>query len=160
MPSNLPFYPVIKAKKADKKNIMRFYKAQHYAASYIGQDQCYFIKVDEIIIACAMVSAGQESGEFWLLHALVVNKKYQGRRIASQLLQTIFAEKFQHEQTQYRQILCFADNALSTFYYSNQFINYNAEYDIAQLPKEFKHRYVSYRKKQKSLQCFLYQADE
>ena len=151
---------MIKATKADKKDIVRFYKNKRYAASYIGQDHCYFIKADNEIIACAMVSAGQENGEYWLLHALVVNKEYQDRGIASQLLQTICAKKCRHEQIQCHQILCFADTALSTFYYSNQFINYNAEHDIAQLPKEFKHRYVSYRKKQKSLQCFLYQAYE
>lgn len=160
MPYQSPLYAVEKAAKTDKKDIMRFYKTQRYAASYIGQDQCYFIKVNNEIIACVMVSTGQENGECWLLHALVVNKAYQGRGIASQLLQAIYAEKCEQKQAQYRQILCFAENSLSTFYYANQFANYNAEHDIAQLPKEFKHRYISYCKKQKGLQCFLYQANK
>jgi GNAT superfamily N-acetyltransferase len=171
MPSNPPLYTVIKATKSDKKDIMRFYKAQHYAASYIGQDQSYFIEVDGNIIACALVSAGQENGEFWLLHALVVAQAHRGKGIASLLLTSIMADKKPVDVARlanktaikneirlpaYAKIICFADQALQRFYLSNQFIAYNSTADIKQLPNEFQQRLSRYREKQKALCCYLF----
>lgn len=175
MPSNLPLYTVIKAIKTDKKDIMRFYKAQHYAASYIGQDQCYFIKVDELIIACAMISAGQENGELWLLHALVTDQQHRGKGIASLLLDTIIAEKKPVDITMlanktvikseiilpaYAKVICFAAQTLQRFYVSNQFRVYNSTADISQLPNEFQQRLSRYREKQKTLCCYFFCNDK
>jgi GNAT superfamily N-acetyltransferase len=175
MPSNLPIYTVIKAIKADKKDIMRFYKAQHYAASYIGQDQCYFIKVDEKIIACAIVSAGQGNGEFWLLHALVTDQQHRGKGIASLLLNSIKAEKKPVDIAMlanntvikseiillaYAKVICFADQKLQRLYVSNQFIVYNSTTDISQLPNEFQQRLSRYREKQKRLCCYIFCNDK
>ena len=173
MPYQSPLYAVEKAAKTDKKDIMRFYKAQRYAASYIGQDQCYFIKGNNEIIACAMVSAGQENGELWLLHALVTEKAYRGKGLASLLLRFIMAEsKVELQQVapgntvdknepslpRYSKIICFADKVLQPLYLSNKFINYNAVEDIAQLPNEFQQRLSRYREKQSNLCCYLYNA--
>lgn len=173
MPYQSSLYAVEKAAKTDKKDIMRFYKTQRYAASYIGQDQCYFIKVNNEIIACVMVSAGQESGEFWLLHALVTEKAYRGKGLASILLRFIMAEskvelqqitpgntvdKNESSLPTYSKIICFADKVLQLLYISNKFINYNAVEDIAQLPHEFQQRLSRYREKHSNLCCYLYNA--
>ena len=173
MPYQSSLYAVEKAARTDKKDIMRFYKTQRYAASYIGQDQCYFIKVNNEIIACVMVSAGQESGEFWLLHALVTDKAYRSKGFASLLLRAIMAEtktelqqanpvntvdKNESSLPTYSKIICFADKVLQPLYLSNKFINYNAVEDIAQLPNEFQQRLSRYREKHSNLCCYLYNA--
>tara|TARA_R110000787_G_scaffold269764_2_gene376650 strand:- start:291 stop:776 length:486 start_codon:yes stop_codon:yes gene_type:complete len=150
---------IVKAKKSDKKDIMRFYKNQRYSASFIGQDQCYIVKRGDFIIASAIVSAGQGSDDCWLLHGLVTNKDQRGENIASLLLQTIFSEQNALKQARYQQIVCFADIALQPFYQKNHFISYNSSKNIAQLPLEFKERLLGYRAKQQSLHCFLYSAN-
>lgn len=151
-------YDVVKATKADKKNIMRFYKNQRYSASYIGKDQCYIVKVNSIIIACAIISAGQENDDFWLLHGLVIDKVQRGKSIASLILQTITADKDEFTHLRYEQIICFADIGFQAFYQSNNFISYNINEDTAPLPTEFKQRLNRYREKQKNLHCFIYTA--
>jgi len=156
MNPDAPFspYTVIKAVKTDKKDILRFYKNQQYAASFIGHDQCYIVKMDQCIIASVIISAGQEPGSFWLLHGLVTNKAQRGKNIASLMLHAIISDKNERKQARYKNIICFADEALQTFYLSNHFIHYNTRDDIAQLPIEFKQRLIRYREKQKNLHCF------
>ncbi|MGB1261727.1 MAG: GNAT family N-acetyltransferase [Cognaticolwellia sp.] len=147
---------VSKATKVDKKAIMRFYKAQHYTASYIGQDHGYIVKCGEDIIASAIISAGQEKGSYWLLHGLVTDMAHRGNGIASLILQAIFSEKNPLSQAKFTKIICFAEPKLQPLYLSNHFITYNTENEIAQLPHEFKQRFKRYREKHKSLTCFLY----
>lgn len=156
MNSDAPFspYTVIKAIKTDKKDILRFYKNQQYAASFIGHDQCYIVKIDQCIIASVIISAGQDPGDFWLLHGLVTDKAQRGKNIASLILHALISEKNEQKKARYKNIICFADKALKAFYSSNHFILYNACDDIAQLPEEFKQRLIRYREKQKYLHCF------
>jgi N-acetylglutamate synthase-like GNAT family acetyltransferase len=153
-------YNVVKATKSDKKDIMRFYKTQHYSASYIGQDQCYLVKRDHCIIACAIVSAGQESGDVWLLHGLVTDKDQRGKNIASLIVKTIINDENELKKVRYGKIICFADSALQAFYKKNHFINHNTSDKLALLPEEFSRRLTRYREKQQSLHCFLYNANE
>ncbi|MBA6222658.1 MULTISPECIES: GNAT family N-acetyltransferase [unclassified Colwellia] len=156
MNPDAPFspYTVIKAVKTDKKDILRFYKNQQYAASFIGHDQCYIVKMDKLIIASVIISAGQEPGSFWLLHGLVTDKAQRGKNIASLMLHAIISDKNERKKARYKNIICFADEALQTFYLSNHFIHYNTRDDIAQLPIEFKQRLIRYRERQKNLHCF------
>ncbi len=156
-----PQYVVIKAAKTDKKAIMRFYKTQRYPASYIGQDQCYFIKTNNEIVACTMVSAGQENGEFWLLHALVTKKVYRGKGLARSLLSSITTEiedlsLSAHSPLTYKKIICFADTKLEPLYTASGFSLHNTPVDIQQLPDEFQQRLSRYRTKQSDLCCYLY----
>lgn len=164
--TNNSSYCVVKATKVDKKDILRFYKSQHYAARYIGQDHCYVIKMNDTIIACAMISAGQENRQFWLLHALVIDKQYRGNGLASKLIQTLISKQekskpstslmLESELATYPNIVCFADTQLKQLYISNGFTLHNSNEDIQQLPEEFQQRLLRYRKKQNNLCCFLY----
>jgi hypothetical protein len=153
-------YRVVKTVKADKKDIFRFYKSQQYRANLIGQDQCYIVKIDQLIIASPIVSAGQEEGKLWLLHGLVVDKAQRGKNIASLIIQAIISDENKKKNVKYNNIICFADKVLKAFYLSNHFMSYNTDDDLAQLPIEFKQRLIRYRKKQKDLQCFLYCAND
>lgn len=149
-------YTLSKALKTDKKDILRFYKAQHYPASYIGQDHGYIVKVDGPIIASAIISAGQQTAGFWLLHGLVINKAQRGSKIGSLVLQAIVAEKSTDKSQSYEKIVCFADKALHRFYEKNNFRVYNTVAEIDKLPGEFKKRLISYQKKQPNLCCYFY----
>ncbi len=164
--TNNSSYQVVKATKVDKKDILRFYKSQRYAARYIGQDHCYFIKINDAIIACAMISAGQENGQFWLLHALVIDKQYRGNGLARKLIQTLISQQekskrstsimLESELATYPNIVCFADTQLKPFYISNGFILHNTCEDIQQLPIEFRQRLLRYQEKHNDLCCFLH----
>ena len=159
LPTQRSTYLVIKAKKSDKKDIQRFYKAQRYAAGFIGHDHAYFIKHNTKIIACVIISAGQESGLFWLLHGLVIDSEHRGSGIASILLRAVIAERLCKEETtqaRYDNIICFTDQALATLYLSNKFVSHNTAKNIAQLPDEFRHRFLRYKENHKSLCCYLY----
>ncbi|UUO22508.1 GNAT family N-acetyltransferase [Colwellia sp. M166] len=162
LPTQISTYLVIKAKKSDKKDIQRFYKTQRYAAGFIGHDHAYFIKHNTEIIACVIISAGQESGLFWLLHGLVIDSEHRGSGIASLLLRTVIAEqvfKEENKQVRYDNIICFADQALATLYLSNKFVSHNTAKDIAQLPDEFRQRFLRYRENHKNLCCYFYNAN-
>lgn len=166
LPTNSSSYNIVKATKVDKKDILRFYKSQRYVARYIGQDQCYFIKMNDTIIACAMISAGQENGQFWLLHALVIDKQYRGNGLARKLIQTLISQReksnrstslmLEGELATYPNIICFADTQLKPFYISNGFTLHNTNEDIQKLPNEFRQRLIRYQEKQDSLCCFLH----
>lgn len=144
----------VKASKVDKKDILRFYKAQHYPAAFIGHDQAYLLKTNNNIIASAIVSAGKALSDYWLLHALVTDKTCRGKGYASKLLQIILTEKTQENTIRYNKLICFAEDNLASFYLANQFKTFNADTDIATLPKEFQQRLKSYQKKQPTLSCF------
>jgi GNAT superfamily N-acetyltransferase len=151
-------YSVVKATKADNKAIKRFYKTQRYSASYIGQDHCYLVKNQSIIIASAIISAGQENGDYWLLHGLVTDQEYRGLKIASSIIRKIIDQGNHTQDKGYTNIICFADSELRPFYLANRFISYNAINELNKLPLEFKQRLVRYQEKHKNLQCFLYHA--
>jgi len=154
--ANVSQYKVIKAKKTDKKDIMRFYKSQRYTASYIGHDQCYIVRHDNFIIASAIVSSGKAVGDIWLLHGLVINETLRGNNIASLILQKIVSRKNEQAHVMYEEIICFADISLQFFYQKNNFISFDTNNDLAKLPFELQQRFMSYRAKNKKLCCFIY----
>ena len=156
IPVNTSTYTVVKATKADKKDILRSYKNQRYSASYIGQDHCYIVKINNHIIASAIVSGGQISDNFWLLHALVTDRAEQGKSIASLILQTIINDENENTKVRYEKIICFVDSELQQFYIKNHFSKYNTKGEISNLPVEFKQRLTRYREKQHNLHCYLY----
>ncbi len=151
-------YHIVKAEKSDKKDIKRFYKNQNYSASYIGQDKCYIVKIDNTIIAVAIISLGQEHGNYWLLHGLVTEKQHRGNKVASAIIDTIISEKNQNIEAQYNKIVSFADTELHAFYRANGFISFNSNKAINDLPLEFKQRLARYRENRPNLHCFLYSA--
>lgn len=144
---------VLIAEKSDKKDILRFYKSQHYSAKFIGQDNSYFIKENNNIFACLILSNGKNNNEMALLHALVVDKAYHRQGYASLLLKnavTSYREKYN-----YMPVVCFADSVLTPFYLMNGFSLFDFEKLSGELPLEFKQRFLSYKKKQHTLCCFI-----
>lgn len=111
-------YNVIKATKADKKRIQRFYHQQHYSASFVGYDECYIIEEEcfelegiehhNKIIAAAIVSMSHHTNQQPWLHGLVVNAHHQRQGIASVLMRHITAC--------YTELVCFASPELIPFY--------------------------------------------
>ncbi|MEH6597573.1 MAG: GNAT family N-acetyltransferase [Colwellia polaris] len=150
-------YTVVKAIKSDKKDVLRFYKSQQYSARFIGQDHCYIIKVDNKIIASALISAGQENSNSWLLHALVIDKSMRGNKLASFLIRAIINNRF-HNQALVK-VICFADEKLQQLYIKNNFIKYNETKQIATLPDEFQQRLKRYQMKNKNLCCYFFSND-
>lgn len=150
-------YTVVKALKSDKKDILRFYKSQQYSARFIGQDHCYVVKVDNEIIASALISAGQENSDFWLLHALVIDKSMRGKKLASLLIQAIISNSF-HNQGLFK-VICFADEKLQQLYMKNNFMKYNEINQMATLPDEFQQRLKRYQMKNKNLCCYFFSND-
>ncbi|TKB45122.1 GNAT family N-acetyltransferase [Thalassotalea mangrovi] len=126
-------YSIETANKSDKKSIQRFYKQQSYSARFLGADVTYLVRENREIIASAIVSF-QNSYPF--LHALVVDKNFQGRGIAKTLLAKA---KVHHPQ-----LYCFCKNDLASFYQKKQFVII----DDASLPEELRQRYLAYGKKQ------------
>ena len=133
------------AEKSDKKLIKRFYKSQHYSASFIGLDHCYIVKCDEAIIACVIISSITEQYDF--LHALVVDKRFHRQKLASKLLT--------HTQSLHHPIACFANNLLSTLYTNNGYSPLSCDKCSSFLPEEIYQRYRHYRKKQLNLKVFI-----
>ena len=105
---------VITAQQSDKKNIKRFYKNNHYAASYMGYDSCYIIKIDNNIVASVIVSYIVNENSQALLHALFVDESYRKNKLASLLIQKA--------QQEHSSIVCFAHKKLIGFYQKLDFI--------------------------------------
>jgi len=131
------------ADKSDKKTIKQFYKQQHYSASFMGFDTVYFIKHNETIVACVIVSQFKQCNSQYFLHALVVDKHYRNQGFATQLLNSHYIHA--------RQIICFAVKELSMLYI-------NANYYLAsskQLNETNLLRYQQYQKSKPNLQVFI-----
>lgn len=144
------------ATKFDKKDIQRFYKAQHHSARFIGNDLCYLVKIEQKIIASAIVSAGQENSDTWLLHGLVTDNNFRNLGIASLILKSIMAVKNEDNLINFTKIICFADQLLQSFYCSNHFQIIPKIDETDDIPAEFIMRFKRYRKTKKNLQCFIY----
>lgn len=95
------------------KSIKRFYKSHRYSASLMGYDHVYQVKKNETIIACAIVSYQNKDNHQSLLHALVVDSKYQKQGIASKLIHYICQ--------QHKHIVCFCQSSLVQLYLKSQF---------------------------------------
>jgi GNAT superfamily N-acetyltransferase len=138
---------VIIAQKSDKKAILRFYKSQHYSASFLGYDSCYFLKNNEEIIASVIISKIAQHHQHYFLHALVVKQQYQRQGLASQLLQ--------YAQRQHLPLICFSTEKLLPFYLKNSLIKLQSDKIVSNLPEHLHMRYKRYLKKQPQLNVFL-----
>lgn len=134
----------IKAQKQDKKALKRFYKAQRYSASFIGNDHCYLVCNQDGYLAAVILSELTEHQDHWFLHALVTKTDIQGQGIGSALLN--YAQK-QHLGV----IYCFCQPELFPFYQNHGFNNLNP----AKLPHELKVRFNAYQKHQAELGCLI-----
>lgn len=145
---------VIKATKDNKKEILRFYKSEHYSARFIGHDQSYFIKEHDTIIANVIFSGGIEAKNSVLLHGLIVAQTYRSQGIASLLLKESIIQTLANSHID--TIICFAEISLKRFYLARQF----TEFDITHSDKfalhSFLTRFLSYKKKQHNLCCFTF----
>lgn len=134
-------YPIVAL--TNKKQIKRFYKSQHYAASFIGFDKSYQVLDDEKIIASAIISYQVEENQQALLHALVVDKAYQHMGIATQLISYICKL--------HSNIVCFCSPELTKLYQQCNF-NLCSEANLCEINK---FRFSLY-KNQKSLISLRY----
>ncbi len=138
--------PICLADKSEKKAILRFYKAQHYSARFIGLDSCYVIKKDQHIIASVIISKIQPSNKQNLLHALVVAQAYRGQGLASHLLQYITQQS--------ANLVCFAKAELAPLYSKHGFTALAANQANSVLSSELFKRYQKYQTKQPTLTIF------
>lgn len=136
-------YPIVSL--TNKKQIKRFYQSQHYSASFMGFDKSYQVLDDDDIIASAIISYQTKENNQALLHAIVVNKNYQNKGIAKQLIT--------HICKLYPNIVCFCSPELVKLYRQCGFVQFEAE----QLSSKNKERYLIYQKK-KSLVALNYEA--
>ena len=132
------------ALKSEKKAILRFYKSQRYSASFIGLDQCYLVKINQDIIAAAIVSQLKPDNQQYFLHALVVQTSYQKQGIASQLLTYILQKQ--------PRLICFASPKVSSFYKKANW----QQTTINQLNPALQTRFLRYQKTQPQLAIFSY----
>ncbi|WP_286235575.1 GNAT family N-acetyltransferase [Thalassotalea sediminis] len=141
-------YTLYLAQKSDKKAIMRFYKNQHYSASFMGYDHCYLLKDNnDDIIASVIVSTLTERNTQALLHALVVKADHQGLGLAKTLLE--------HCIRQHATIVCFAAPNLKTLY-TKVGLSMLPDNQIEQhLNEVLSCRYRSYQKQQPLLNAFI-----
>lgn len=131
------------ASKADKKAVMRFYKQQHYSSRFMGFDDCYFISNSNTIIACVIFSKIKQENNVGLLHALVVDKAFQGHGLASLLLK--------HLQKQHKHVACFFAETLTPLYLKNAFKILDEASIASLLPSDLYGRYYQYKTTQQSL---------
>ncbi len=146
------------ANKSDKKDILRFYKANNYSARFIGFDHCYLIKNDHVIVASVIVSLGKAKhsncasalGNLqYFLHALVVDPTYQKQGLAARLLH--------YSLTHHRPLVCFADCSLSPLYLKQGFTALSAGLIKKTLTIELFNRFQQYTKQNNKLTVFYYQ---
>jgi len=138
------------AHKTNKKAILRFYKNNHYSASFLGFDSCYVIKDEQSIIASVIISKikeSQENSQLSFLHALVVKAQYQHIGLASQLLS--------HVQNLHSPFVCFANDELSALYTKNQMTKLADDEVVEKVPEHLVLRFQSYQIKQPQLKVFL-----
>ncbi len=140
---------VLLAKKSDKKAILRFYKAQHYAARFLGFDNCYLIKKDDEIIASVIVSGLIASSSVAFLHALVVDNQHRHQGAATQLLR--------HALSLHAPLICFAQPALRPLYLSVNMKLMSADNISANLPEHLLTRFNAYQNTQPTLEVYYYQ---
>ena len=137
--------------KSNKKALLRFYKAEHYSASFIGHDKWYFISEQNLIIAAVIVSQIRQAKIQYFLHGLVTSKAHQNRGLASQLIA--------HVQLLNRNIVCFADNSMSPFYLTKQFIKIPQQAINVSLVEELSRRFTRYASRKPDLCVFTYQGN-
>lgn len=132
------------AKKSDKKALLRFYKSQRYAASFLGYDFAYFIQNDNEIVASVIVSQLFKEHPQYFMHALVVDINHQQQGLAVQLIR--------HCQQQYSSLVCFASSRLTSLYLNNNFKMARCN----SLTEQLSVRFNAYKKKQPELKIFIH----
>ena len=135
--------------KSNKKALLRFYKAEHYSARLIGHDKWYFISEKDLIIAAVIVSEIGQAEIQYFLHGLVTSKAYQNRGLASKLIA--------HVQLLNPNIVCFADNSMSPFYLTKQFIKISQQAIKISLVEGLSLRFFCYMSSKPDLRVFIYQ---
>lgn len=146
------------ANKGDKKSIQRFYKSQHYSASFIGNDLTLLALKNQTIVGSVIISLvtnHEKNTNHWFLHALVVLKELQGNGIAKQLIKNAVLESKKQANNcnnKLAKLTCFADKSLASFYLSN---NFKAASPL-ELPDELSQRLNRYLNKQPHLQVFVF----
>lgn len=130
--------------KPQKKSVLRFYKQHHYSARFIGHDTCFIItKNDEIIGACIISKVEQVN----FFHALVIDPKFQGRGLASKLINDSL--------NTFGSLLCFADIKHHQFYLKLGFSAVNNEQFQSETSfQPLISRFKSYKRKQPLLKAF------
>lgn len=132
---------VIRPNSQQKKQALRFYKQQNYAASFLGNDTLFQLHKNGQLVGNVIVST---IDSFNFLHGLCIAKSHRGQHHGSQLLQ--------HTADKCDRLTCFADNELTSFYLNN---NFNIIVDL-QLPDNLAARYSSYQKKSPNLSIFIH----
>lgn len=140
---------ITQATKPDKKAVLRFYKSQQYSARFIGFDRCYIMRQDDTIFASVIVSAAEPSSEQYLLHALVSDKHYRGRGLASSLIK--------HCLSQNTQLVCFCQPSLTTLYTQHGFKQLSENDVELKLNTHLQMRFSQYRNKYSALEALIYE---
>lgn len=137
------------ALKADKKDIARFYKQQHYSASNKGFDVCVLAINNNAIIGIAIVSLIQKEAVQGLLHGVVVDKQFWRLGIASELIKQVGKLAVStYENTQH--IVCFIEPPLAKLYKGLAFMPFLAD----ELEIELFNRFNRYRQYQGNLKIY------
>ncbi len=160
MPKIINPYPIRKATKADKKDVVAFYRRHGYSAKFMGFDICYVIKTKQQIIASVILSdlekvhalhSGQESlapspQSSLFLHALFVDNDHRNQGLGHSLLT--------HCANVHRSIVCFSDQQLAPFYQQAQFVITQPH----KLNETLQQRFALYADNQPSLRAFSYRS--
>ena len=143
-----PAYQIIKAEKADKKDIKRFYRQQNYSAGFLGLDHCYLVRFQQKIIAAVIVSQIKPENDQHFLHALMVDGQHRQKHLASALLH--------HTIKHHQPLVCFSGSSLATLYTQMGF-KLAKPCDLTQT---LNLRFQAYCKKINDLLIFIHQAND
>jgi len=139
---------------SDKKQLKRFYKQVHYSAGFKGFDIAYGAFYHERLVSALIISQLTTHNTQGLLHGLVTEQSMQNKGFARQLLsyslasyQTNTLTSFDKSAEPPRQIVCFIEPKLHSFYQQLQFINS----PISALNDELAARFKAYQTYQSDL---------
>lgn len=136
------------ATKSDKKAILRFYKEQHYSASFLGFDTTYLIKLANEIVATVIVSQLTQHNTDYFLHGLVVDERYQHRGLASKLIS--------YCQQRHSPIICFSQPSYTKLYQKLRFIELEQLEIKDNLSAPLYERYIRYLVTKPNLGVMMY----
>lgn len=137
------YLEVKKCSKAEKKEILRFYKNNHYPASFMGYDQVYTLLLKNKTIGYGIISYITTNNERGLLHSLLIVAEQRNKGYAKLLIKTMLDE--------HKNIICFADEKLKPFYVKLGF----KEAIVLDIPEFLMSKYKSYKTKNKNLNAFI-----
>lgn len=132
-----------KSTRKDKKSIKKFYKGEHYSASFMGYDHCYTATYNNEIIGSVILSYVNKINEYALLHALYISPLYRNNGYANKLIN--------YACNEHNNILCFADKSLDGFYKKNGF----TEAKPIDIPFYWQQRFNHYSIKNTNLTIYI-----